>query len=173
MTQSVKYLSTCQLSAGRMKKMYGAPINDVDWLRAAVEVDVELGCDVQIGDRLQPQILVDSIQLQAQLNRMRLYALLFEELKQLLAHIDFGSGAEAAFTEGRQIVYERMQKLSPEQQAALNMMLADSVVLPPTQIQAQLRQKLNLFLNEADWQQITATALSAVELNQVDQVACV
>jgi hypothetical protein len=53
--------------------MYGAPITDIDWLRAAVEVDVELGCDTQIGRELQPQILVDSIQLQAHLNRMRCY----------------------------------------------------------------------------------------------------
>jgi hypothetical protein len=53
------------------------------------------------------------------------------------------------------------------------MVLADSATLPPTQVQAQLRQQLNLLLNEADWQQIMVTALSAVELNQVDRVACV
>jgi len=147
------------------------PMTDLERVRAAAQAETECGFDIQIGGRMPERRPIDPIKLKEQLDRVRLYSLLFGELKRLLAEVDFGSGTEAAYTQGRRLIIERMQSLSLEQETALNQVLADSATVLPTQIQAQLRQQLYLLLNEADWQQITATASAAVESKLLKQVA--
>jgi hypothetical protein len=150
--------------------MFEPTTADIDWLRAAVQAEAELDFDIQIDGISQTQIA--SVE-QGRLDCIRLYSLLFGELKRLLDQVNFGSGTEAAFGRGRQLIFGRMQSLSLEQETALNQVLADSVKLSPDQVQAQLRQQLYLLLNKADWQLITTTALAVVESKLLEQVACV
>lgn len=145
--------------------------SETNWLRAAVQAEAELGCDLQIGGSFPTPTAIDPTQLQTQLNRVRLYALLYGELKRLIEEVDFGSGADAAFVQGRKLIYERLNRLSLEQAASLNALVNDSTTLPLPQIQVQLRQQLYQLLNETDWQAITATALTAMQSKLLDQVA--
>jgi hypothetical protein len=148
-------------------------MTNIEWLRAAVQAEEEYGGDIQIGGKLPVKKPVDPIKLKEQLDRVRLYSLLFGELKRLLHEVDFGCGAEAAYSEGRQRVVERMQSLTLEQDAALKQLLADSAMLAPSQLHSQLRQQLHSLLNLSDWQLITAAAVSAVESELLRQVTSV
>ena len=145
-------------------------MTDLDWLRAAVQAEEEYGGDIQIGGKPPVKKQIDPIKLKEQLDRVRIYSLLFGELKRLLAAVDFGSGTEAAYTTGRRLIIERMQALSL-QDAALQQLLADAATLSPTELQAQLRQQLHRLLNSSDWQSITVAALAAVESKLLSQVA--
>jgi hypothetical protein len=104
-------------------------------------------------------------------SQIKLYSLLYGELKLLLAEIDFGSGMEAAYTKGRQCIFERMQTLSPDQKIGLDALLTETATLPPTELQLQIRRQIYALLTPTDWQSITATALAAVELKLLKQVA--
>jgi len=75
-------------------------MTDLDWLRAAVQAEEEYGGDIQIGGKPPVKKPIDPIKLKEQLDRVRIYSLLFGELKRLLAEVDFGSGTEAAYTTG-------------------------------------------------------------------------
>lgn len=152
--------------------MHKPPMTDLDWLREAVRAEEEYGGDIQIGGKLPVKKQIDPIKLKAQRDRVRLYSLLFGELKRLLHEVDFGSGVEAAYTEGRRRILERMQTLRPDQQTRFDTLLADAGTLPP-QLQAQLRQQLYLLLDASDWQTITATASSAVESKLLEQITAV
>jgi hypothetical protein len=153
--------------------MHELTLSDQKALRAAIEAEAALDYDIQIGGNLPVKKPVDPIKLKEQLDRVRLYSLLFGELKRLLHEVDFGCGAETAYTEGRQRVIERMQSLTLEQDAALKQLLTDSAMLPPAQLHSQLRQQLHSLLTTSDWQLITATALSAVEAELLRQVTSV
>lgn len=146
-------------------------LSDRASLRAAIEAEAALDYDIQIGGKLSVKKQIDPIQLKAQLDRVRLYSLLFGELKRLLHEVDFGAGTEAAYSEGRRRIVERMQSLNPDQQVRFDALLADVETLPPAQLQAQLRQQLYQLLDASDWQTITATALSAVESKLLKQIA--
>lgn len=143
--------------------MHELTLTDREALRAAMQAEAALDYDIQIGGGRMPERRpVDPIKLKEQLDRVRIYSLLFGELKRLLHEVDFGAGFEAAYTQGRRLVIERIQALSL-QDATLNQLLADSATLAQPELQARLRQQLHALLNEADWQQITTTALSALE----------
>lgn len=144
--------------------------SETDWLRTAVQAETALGCDLQIGGSAPTPTAIDPTQLQTQLDRVRLYSLLFGELKRLIDEVDFGSGAEAAFTQGRRLIYERLNALTPDQEAALNALMVDSTTRPLSQIQTQLRQHLYQLLNEAEWQTITTTAVAVMQSKLIDQV---
>lgn len=144
---------------------------DLDWLRAAIKAETECGFDIQIGGGRMPERRpVDPIKLKEQLDRVRIYSLLFGELKRLLHEVDFGSGFEAAYTQGRRLIIERIQALSL-QDATLLQLLADSATLAQPELQARLRQQLHALLDESDWQQITTTALSALESKMRVQIS--
>ncbi len=153
--------------------MHELTLTDREALRAAMQAEAALDYDIQIGGKPPVKKHIDPIKLKEQLDRVRLYSLLFGELKRLLHEVDFGSGTEAAYTRGRQLIIERMQSLNPEQDAALKQVLPDSVTLPPIELQAQLRQQLYQLLTASDWQSITAAALAAVESKLLQQVAAV
>lgn len=138
------------------------PMTDLEWVRAAAQAETECGFDIQIGGRMPVKKHIDPLKLKEQLDRVRLYSLLFGELKRLLHEVDFGAGIEAAYTQGRRLIVERMQSMSQEQDAALKQLLPDSASLPPTELHSQLRQQLHSLLNESDWQQIAVTAAEAV-----------
>lgn len=153
--------------------MHKPTMTDLDWLREAVQAEEEYGGDIQIGGRPPVKQQIDPIKLQQGRNLIKLYSLLFGELKRLLDEVDFGSGTKAAWVRGRQLIFERLQSLRPEQQVRFDALLADAGTLPPPQLQAQLRQQLYLLLDAADWQTITATALSAVESKLLEQITAV
>lgn len=146
-------------------------MSDLDWLEDAVEAEAALDYDLQIGGRPPVKRPIDLVKLQRERSRVKLYSLLFGELERLLAEVNFGSGTEAAYTEGRQLIFSRMQSLEPEQESGLVTLLAEVQRLPASKIQIRLRQQLYLLLDASDWQQITAIALSAVESRLLSQIA--
>ncbi len=145
-------------------------MNDLDWLRAAVADEEAYGGDIQIGGPPPVKKQIDPIKLKEQLDRVRIYSLLFGELKRLLAEVDFGSGTEAAYTTGRRLIIGRIQALSL-QDATLNQLLADSATLAQPELQSRLRQQLHALLDASDWQQITTAALSVLEAKLPVQIA--
>lgn len=153
--------------------MHELTLTDREALRASIQAESELDYDIQIGGTPSVQKPVDPIKLKEQLDRVRLYSLLFGELKRLLHEVDFGFGTEAAYTRGRQLMIERMQSLNLEQDTALQQLLSDSATLSLTELQVHLRQQLYRLLHRSDWQSITATALAAVEAKLLQQVAAV
>lgn len=146
------------------------PMTDLDWLRKAVQAEEAYGGDIQIGGRPPVKQQIDPIKLQQGRNLIKLYSLLLGELKRLLDEVDFGAGTKAAWVRGRQLIFERLQSLRPDQQTRFDALLADAETLPPSQLQARLRQQLYSLLDTADWQTITATALAAVESKLLTQI---
>lgn len=153
--------------------MHELTLTDREALRSSIQAEAELDYDIQIGGTPPVQKPVDPIKLKKQLDRVRLYSLLFGELKRLLHEVDFGFGTEAAYTRGRQLVIERMQSLSLEQDVALKQLLSDSAMLSSPELQAHLRQHIHQLFHRSDWQSMTATALEAVESKLLQQVAAV
>lgn len=150
--------------------MHELTLTDREALREAMQAEAQLDYDIQIGGRMPERRPIDPIKLKEQLDRVRIYSLLFGELKRLLAEVDFGSGTEAAYTTGRRLIVERIQALSL-QDATLNQLLADSATLAQPELQARLRQQLHALLDASDWQQITAAALSVLESKLPVQIA--
>ena len=146
--------------------MHELALSDRVSLREAIQAKAALDYDIQIGGRAPVKKQIDPIKLKEQLERVRFYSLLYGELKQLLHEVDFGYGTEAAYSEGRALIVVRMQSLSPEQDVALKQVLPDSAMLPPTELQTRLRQQLHSLFNEADWQQIMATAAVGSKLRE-------
>lgn len=153
--------------------MHKPTMTDLDWLRDAIQAEEEYGGDIQIGGTPLVKQQIDPLKLQQGRKLIKLYSLLYGELKRLLDEVDFGSGAEAAYTEGRRRIFEQMQSLKPDQQARFDALLTDVGTLSPPQLQSQLRQQLYLLLDASDWQTITATALAAVESKLLEQIAAV
>ena len=153
--------------------MHKPIMTDLDWLQAAVEAEEAYGGDIQIGGRPPVKQQIDPVKLQQARNQIKLYSLLYGELKRLLTEVDFGSGMEAAYIQGRQYIFERMQAISADKEAELHALLAQAATLSPTELQAQLRQQIHRLLNSSDWQGITAAALADMESKLLSQVAAV
>ena len=153
--------------------MHKPMMTDLNWLRAAVEAEEAYGGDIQIGGKPSVKQHIDPVRLQQARNQIKLYSLLYGELKRLLTEVDFGSGMEAAYIQGRQYIFEQMQAMSADKEAELHALLADAATLSPTELQASLRQQLHRLLNLSDWQSMTAAALAAVESKLLRQVAAV
>ena len=146
------------------------PLYDEAWLRAAVQAEDETGCDIQIGGRTLFASPIDPAKLQVQLRRVKLYSLLFGELKQLLHEVNFGSGADAAYNCGHSLICKQMQSLSPDLQSSLDQFMAESASLSAPNLKAQLRQWLHQLLSESDWQAIADSATAEVRRNFTERI---
>ena len=138
---------------------------DTAWLEEAVQTEANVGRDIQIGGAGRSSTpSIASSELQAQLKQVRLQSLLFGELHALLDDSGLGAGKEAAFTEGRQLIRERLQHLSSEQQRYFEALMAENEAsAQDSSLRIQLRQVLCSLLNQADWQQIAQVAMGSIQ----------
>ena len=148
-----------------------APLFDEAWLRAAVQAEDEAGCDIQIGGKTSFPSPIDPVKLQVQLRRVRLYSLLFGELKQFLHEVNFGSGADAAYNCGHSLICRQMQSLDLQLQNNLDQFMAESASLSADDLKAQLRQWLQQLLTESDWQAIADSATAELRRNFTERSA--
>ena len=145
---------------------------DTAWLEAAVQTETKAGCDIQVGGAVSSSTpSIAPSELQAQLKQVRLQSLLFGELHALLEDSGLGAGKDAAFTEGRQLIRERLQHLSSEQQRYFEALIAENEAsAQDSPLRIQLRQVLCSLLNETDWQQIAQVAMGSIQAHFFQQV---
>ncbi|MEO0405936.1 MAG: hypothetical protein AAF289_01160 [Cyanobacteria bacterium P01_A01_bin.135] len=141
---------------------------DQAWLEEAIADEVNHDCDVQVGGKptsMTPPA-IDPVQLQQQLQQVRLQSMLFGELRGILERSNLGAGTEAAMTLGRQLIRERLSHLSPQQQKAVKVLLTPNHGSPPPEVNQLLCSLLNL----GDWQSIAQSATDAIEARLLSQV---
>ena len=141
---------------------------DRDWLEQAIADEREFDCDVQVGGdvSLTPQQDIDLLQLQRQLQHVRLQSALFKELRAILERSNLGVGTEAALTLGRQIIRERLSQASGQQHSSAGAVLntRDDDGDP------EADQTLGVLLTAQHWQQIAQAATRSIEAHLLHQV---
>ena len=100
--------------------------------------------------------------------QQRLKTLVFQSLRQLLVDCDLGSGLSAAYSEGKQLLDERLQQPAIEIQqqllAILDEDLSSSRDVPlPAEAQASLRQVILSVLSKEDWEAISTAAVNSLQ----------
>jgi len=144
---------------------------DQDWLQEAIQLESASEKGVQIGVRTSRPLSIEPTQLQNQLKRVKLLAILFGELRHLLERANLGSGTEAALVRGRQLIQDRLSQPSLEQQEFLDSLLAEEEVnLAEKPFREQLSSMLCSLLTEMDWQEIAQVAMSSIQTHLLEQV---
>ncbi len=108
--------------------------------------------------------------------RMRLFSILYPELKVWLQSWDLGRSFDAVYTEARQLIYERLKQPTPEQTDWFDALIAeDDQNLPMSErtLRAQVVPMLSALLTQEDRQalaDIAAQGMSAgvLQMVQVD-----
>jgi len=145
---------------------------DETWLRQAVQAEVESGCDIQVGGKPAIASTVRSPQLQAQLHKVKILSILFNELHVLLQQADLGSATEAAFVRGRQLIQVQLSQLSSEHQAYFEaLVVEDATTSENHPLRSQLTHVLCRLLSPADWQEIAQAAMGSLQSHLLEQVS--
>lgn len=145
---------------------------DEAWLRQAVRTEVETQWDAQIGGSPLMASTSNSPKLQAQLRRVKILSILFQELHTLLEQANLGSATEAAFVKGRELIGQRLTHVSPEQQTYFEALLAEEAATSESRpLRAQLPQVLRHLLSPEDWQDIAQVAMCSIQTHLLEQVS--
>lgn len=93
--------------------------------------------------------------------RMRLFSILYPELKEWLQSWELGCSFEAVYTEARQLIYEHLKQPTPEQDAWITALIAeDDQNLPRSErpLRAQVIPLLSALLTQDDRQALADIA---------------
>ncbi|MEM9487331.1 MAG: hypothetical protein AAGA83_27000, partial [Cyanobacteria bacterium P01_F01_bin.116] len=93
--------------------------------------------------------------------RMRLFSILYPELKEWLQSWELGRSFDAVYTEARQLIYERLKQPTPEQTDWINALIAeDDQNLPKSErpLRAQVIPTLSALLTQEDRQALADIA---------------
>lgn len=138
-------------------------------LQQAIGLEQEAGFDIQIGGKpAQPQP-IDPAQLHTQLTKVRLFSLLFAELRHVLTQVDLGAGLNAALDIGRSLIQQRLISMSSYQTQSLEPLLVN--VTNENSDQNQTALALFQLLADSDWQIITDAAIEALQANLTQHLA--
>ncbi|MCL1475595.1 hypothetical protein [Argonema antarcticum] len=139
---------------------------DEDWVREAVRIEEEAGCDIGAGFDLGAN-LGEFLQNPAGFARLlELRSLIMSEFLKLLASWDLGASMEAAVACGRQLLMERLLHPSPEaQQQLLAMLLSQELTAEAETTKKddpELRFLVRSILTHSDWDAIATAAANAI-----------
>ena len=138
---------------------------DEEWVREAVRIEEEAGCDMgagfelgaNLGEFLQnPSGFADFFELRS---------VIISEFLKLLASWNLGAGMEAAVECGRQLLLQRLLDPSPEVQERLLAIWPQELTAQPRiseNERSELRFLLRSILTESDWEAIATAAASAI-----------
>jgi len=142
-----------------------------DFYREGVEFEANADFDVQIGGTVPSSPpSMDPEKLEVQLRRVRLISILYGELRSLLSETDLGAGANAALCEGRRLVWERIQHLTPQQQQYFDALVDEQDSQPQQKpYRAQLRSMFCSLLTPNDWQAIANAAAREIHERLLQQ----
>jgi hypothetical protein len=144
---------------------------DETWLRDAVRLEAQSEQDVQIGVQSPHPLLIKPTQLRSQLRQVKILSMLFSELRYLLEQANLGSGTEAAFVQGRQLIQTRLSQLGLDQQKYFEALFAEQEAnLAEKPLRSQLHQRLCSLLTESDWQEIAQAAMSSIQAHLLEQI---
>ncbi len=145
---------------------------DEAWLRQAVQAEVALACDLQVGGNPATARSIAWPQLQPQLDQIKILSLLFDELRALLRQANLGAGAEAALIKGRLLIQRQLSQLSSEQRAYFDaLMLEETSASQDRPLRSQLPTVLCQMLSPADWQEIAQAAMASIQAQILQQVS--
>lgn len=137
--------------------------DDQTWLEQVIKFEQEAGIDVQIGGKPPSATAIDPAQLQIQLVKVRLFSVLFAELRHVLTQANLGAGLKTALDTGRSLIQQRLISLSSEQVRSLEPLLVNLTNENSDQNQTTLA--LFQLLTDSDWQTITDAAIHALQAN--------
>lgn len=142
------------------------------WLHQAVQTEVDSDWDAQVGASTSLPPKPSAHQIQAQLRQVKILSLLFQELHALLQQANLGAATEAASVKGRQLIYQQLPHLSPQQQAYFEALLQEEkTTLDDRPLRAQLPQVLRNILSPQDWQEIAQAAMSSIQSHLMEHVS--
>lgn len=131
-------------------------------LQQAIKLEQDTGFDIQIGGRPAQPKPIDPVQLQIQLTKVRLFSVLFAELRQVLTQANLGAGLQTALDTGRLLIQQRLISLSSDQIKFLEPLTTSE---NSDEIRNQATQALFQLLSDSDWQTITDAAMQALQAN--------
>lgn len=138
---------------------------DEDWVREAVRIEEEAGCDIGAGFDLGAN-LGEFLQNPAEFARLlELRSLIMGEFLKLLASWDLGAGMEAAVACGRQLLMERLLHPSLEAQQQILAMLSQELTAEGETTKkdgSELRFLVRSILTHSDWDAIAEAAANAI-----------
>lgn len=137
--------------------------DDQTWLEKVIKFEQEAGIDIQIGGKSPSATAIDPVQLQIQLVKVRLFSVLFAELRHVLTQANLGAGLKPALDTGRSLIQQRLISLSSEQVRSFEPLLVNLTNENLDQNQTTL--VLFQLLTDSDWQTITDAAIQALQAN--------
>ena len=143
-----------------------------EWLRLSVQLEEE--CDYEVGAGYGGIHLGELMANPAYFVEMkRLQRIVVVELRDLLAELNLGIGAEAAFVCARLIVMERLVKPRVSIQEQLWAVLEEDEVIKDMDTQKPLRAGVKNIIyqvmTEADWEAIAQAASQSVHHHLIQQ----
>lgn len=134
-------------------------------LQQAIQLEQDAGFDIQIGGRpVQPKP-IDPVQLQIQLTKVRLFSVLFAELRHVLTQADLGAGLDSALDMARILIQQKLISLSFDQIQVLAPLCVNQNNENSVAIQNQATQALFQLLCDSDWRTIIDAAMQALQAN--------
>jgi hypothetical protein len=143
--------------------------DDQTWLQQVIKFEQEAGIDIQIGGKPPSVKHIDPAQLQLQLVKVRLFSVLFAELRHVLTQANLGAGLKTALDTGRLLIQQRLISLSSDQVRSLEPLLAN--ITNENSDQSQTTLALFQLVSDSDWQTITDAAIQALQANLTQHLA--
>lgn len=137
-------------------------IYDQAGLQQAIKLEQDAGFDIQICGRSTQPKPIDPVKLQIQLTKVRLFSVLFAELRQVLTQANLGAGLQTVLDTGRLLIQQRLVSLSSDEIKFLEPL---TISERSDQIRNQATQALFQLLSDSDWQTITDAAMQALQAN--------
>lgn len=152
-------------------------LNDDAWFEAAARREESVQGDALAGYSWRSHLgaVMANPSGYSHLTQMR--SMVMQAWQQLVTEWDLGIGAEAAITQGQELIRERLQQPEPDIQAMLLALLEAKLSKPQGEwvmteaIHNQIRQVFARILTPEDWQTIAASAIDLIDA-QVLKQAC-
>lgn len=105
------------------------------------------------------------------LRTVRLQSIVLTTVAELIQTVNLGAGTEAAITEGRRRIRQRLCELTAEQQAYFDALVDEDQQQPTDKpLRAQLKPVISSLLSASDWQAIGQAATEAIQTQWVEFV---
>jgi hypothetical protein len=135
------------------------------WLRESAQIEDEAGGNVEAG--LSMKAYAEAIatltpeQSQAMRQQVKVQSMLFSALQQWMQSWELGAGFEATYTIARRLIRQQLSELTPEQQDAIDELLAMS---HDERLQEKRIALLSKMFSPEDWQTLARSASQSISI---------